>query len=87
MYHFNFIEKLSEPKVPEWEVNFGKITTKDGLIVPDEFTCDFVKKHMKFTDRFSFKKVVIGTLYAQDFIAGGKFKKLKDVKWKFKFNI
>lgn len=83
MYHFGFLEK-----VPVFEVKYGKITTSENVVVPDEWTCDFVKKHMSFIDRLSFKKIVIGTLYSQDFICGDreKFLKLKDKDWKFKFN-
>ena len=86
MYHFKFVEKFSESKIPEWEVKYGKIKTEYGAIVPDEFTCEFVKRHMKFIDRLSINKVIVATLYTQDFICGDRFKKLKDAKWKFKFN-
>ena len=67
-----------------WKRKYGDGFAKfeDGTVVHDKDVATFVKKHLRFVDRFDIRKVVESTLLAFDILSGRLEKPTKE-NWKF----
>ncbi len=60
----------------------GYATFPDGLVVTDKAVSDYVKKHLRFIDRFDIRKITEASLYAFS-ILSGSVEEPKGKNWKF----